>query len=101
MTNPEEMPKLDESNKELDGQSFYNNALTGSGTITQDGEYAPPLPDPTAVRGLGPNRTSGGRRVDVGEGPVANLGVPESDADSEKGSQRAPAVKSAAPKQNR
>lgn len=99
MTNPQDMPDLSDDNKELDGQSFYNVALTGSGTITEDGEYAPPLPDPTAVRGLGPNRTSGGRRVDIGEGTVANLGVPE--GDSEKGQQRAPAVKSTAPAQKK
>jgi hypothetical protein len=47
----------------VEGQSFYNAATTGSGTITVDGEYAEPLPDPTQVRGLGPDRTSGGRRV--------------------------------------
>lgn len=47
----------------VEGQSFYNPALTGSGTINRDGEYVEPLPDPTQVRGLGPNRTAGGRRV--------------------------------------
>lgn len=49
----------DETN--LEGQSFRNEALTGSGTITPDGEYTDPLPDPTEVRGLGARRTSGGR----------------------------------------
>jgi hypothetical protein len=44
------------------GQSFYNPALTGSGTI-QDGTYTDPLPDPTQRRGLGPDRTSGGRLI--------------------------------------
>jgi len=45
----------------IEGQSFRNEALTGSGTILEDGTYGDPLPDPTEVRGLGPRRTSGGR----------------------------------------
>lgn len=49
--------------KNLEGQSFRNESLTGSGTITPDGTYADPLPDPTEVRGLGGRRTSGGREV--------------------------------------
>jgi hypothetical protein len=53
------------------GQSFYNQALTGSGTITVDGTYAEPLPDPTQIRGLGPDRTAGGRRVLSGLDPDA------------------------------
>lgn len=61
-TNPEET---------VAGQSFYNPAATGSGTITRDGTYAEPLPDPTQVRGLGPERTSGGRRV------LGGLGDPD------------------------
>jgi len=61
-TNPE---------KTVAGQSFYNSALTGSGTITVDGTYAEPLPDPTQVRGLGPDRTAGGRRVLGGLDPDA------------------------------
>lgn len=97
MTQPESVPKLTDDKKEIDGQSFYNNALTGSGTILEDGTYGDPLPDPTVERGLGPNRTGGGRRVDVFEGNVANLGVPEGDSDGDKGSQRAPAVKNASP----
>ena len=48
---------------ELEGQSFRNEALTGSGTILPDGVYGDPLPDPTEVRGIGPRRTSGGRLV--------------------------------------
>lgn len=100
MTNPDETPKLTEETKDIDGQSFYNNSLTGSGTIV-DGEYHDPLPDPTTLRGLGPNRTSGGRRVDIGEANVANLGMPEGDADadsdSQKGQQRAPAAKTTGP----
>jgi hypothetical protein len=50
----------------LEGQSFLNPALTGSGTITPDGTYGPPEPDPTQVRGLGPDKTSGGRVVTGG-----------------------------------
>jgi len=48
------------------GTSFYNEALTGSGTINSDGTYGPPQPDPTEVRGLGPDKTSGGRTVTGG-----------------------------------
>lgn len=48
---------------ELEGQSFRNESLTGSGTILPDGTYGEPLPDPTEVRGIGPRRTSGGRIV--------------------------------------
>jgi hypothetical protein len=55
----------------VEGQSFHNAALTGSGTITTDGTYAEPLPDPTQIRGLGPDRTSGGRRVLGGLDPDA------------------------------
>lgn len=47
----------------VEGQSFRNEALTGAGTILPDGGYGEPLPDPTEVRGLGPNKTSGGREV--------------------------------------
>jgi hypothetical protein len=47
----------------VENQSFYNPATVGSGTITEDGEYGEPLPDPTIARGLGPGRTSGGRRT--------------------------------------
>lgn len=32
------------------GDSFYNPALVGSGTIQSDGTYGPPLPDPNANR---------------------------------------------------
>jgi hypothetical protein len=32
------------------GTSFYNPALTGSGTIMPDGTYGSPLPDPNLVR---------------------------------------------------
>jgi hypothetical protein len=54
----------------VEGQSFYNPALTGSGTI-HDGEYFPPEPDPTQLRGLGPEQTSGGRRLLGGLDPDA------------------------------
>lgn len=94
----QEPQELTEDTKELNGESFYNVALTGSGTITEDGKYGPPMADPTVTRGLGPNRTSGGRRVDVGEANVANLETEESAAGSDdKGSQRAPAAKRTPP----
>lgn len=48
------------------GTSFYNEALTGAGTINRDGSYGEPQPDPTEVRGLGPDKTSGGRTVTGG-----------------------------------
>lgn len=32
------------------GTSFYNPALTGSGTIMADGTYGAPLPDPNLVK---------------------------------------------------
>jgi hypothetical protein len=54
---------MKDSEKTIADQSFYNEALTGSGTITEDGTYAEPQPDPTVVRGLGPQKTSGGRDV--------------------------------------
>ena len=47
----------------VENQSFYNPATVGSGTITEDGTYGEPLPDPTIARGLGAGRTSGGRRT--------------------------------------
>lgn len=93
MAEPQEVT---EAEKVVDGQSFYSEALTGSGTITEDGKYGPPLPDPTVARGLGPNRTSGGRRVDLGEANVANLETEDS-ADADKGSQKAPAAKRTGP----
>jgi hypothetical protein len=34
-----------------EGQSFYAEHLTGSGTINPDGTYGEPLPDPTLARG--------------------------------------------------
>ncbi len=52
--------------KNLIGQSFENAALTGSGTILEDGTYGPNEPDPTEVRGLGAHKTSGGREVRLG-----------------------------------
>lgn len=35
-----------ESQTDVQGSSFYNPALTGSGTIMPDGTYGAPLPDP-------------------------------------------------------
>lgn len=51
------------TDKNPTNQSFRNEALTGSGTILPDGTMGEPLPDPTEVRGLGPDKTSGGRDV--------------------------------------
>jgi hypothetical protein len=56
--------------KNLIGQSFDNAALTGSGTILPDGTYGPNLPDPTEVRGLGPDKTSGGRDLALTHGLI-------------------------------
>lgn len=76
---------MDEKDKTAEGQSFYNEALTGSGTITRDGEYVDPLPDPTVRRGLDAESTSGGRNVRAqglgDETTVANLGEPEDVSD--------------------
>ena len=63
--NAETEAPLDETGAPA-GTSFYNEALTGSGTIQPDGTYGPPQPDPTEVRGLGPAKTSGGRHVTGG-----------------------------------
>lgn len=42
----------------VEGQSFYNAALTGAGTFTADGVVGPPTPDPTVIRGtVEPPRT--------------------------------------------
>lgn len=44
-----------------DGGTFYNAAITGSGTIKPDGTYGEPLPDPTVQRGgVKDGRTSPG-----------------------------------------
>jgi hypothetical protein len=71
----------------VEGQSFYNPALTGSGTI-HDGEYLPPEPDPTQLRGLGPDRTSGGRRLLGGLDPDAPRATQSADDESGSSSQR-------------
>jgi hypothetical protein len=71
----------------VEGQSFYNPALTGSGTI-HDGEYFPPEPDPTQLRGLGPDRTSGGRRLLGGldpDAPRSTQPAEESGSSSQRG----------------
>lgn len=76
---------MKDDEKNIDGQSFYAEHLTGSGTITRDGEYADPLPDPTARRGLGGLKTSGGRDVAYGglgdDSTIANHGEPEDVSD--------------------
>ena len=85
---------MKDEEKTLEGQSFYNEALTGSGTLTEDGTIEEPLPDPTVVRGLGPDRTSGGRRVrfgGLGDETTNVAGIEES------GSAEAPAKKTAPP----
>ena len=45
------IPQVDEGSKAVDGQSFYSEALTGSGTILPDGTLTGPMPDPTVMRG--------------------------------------------------
>lgn len=42
---------MEDKDKQVDGQSFYAEHLTGSGTINADGTYGPPQPDPTVLRG--------------------------------------------------
>lgn len=42
---------MKDEDKQVDGQSFYAEHLTGSGTINEDGTYGPPIPDPTVLRG--------------------------------------------------
>jgi len=42
---------MDDKDKTVEGQSFYAEHLTGSGTINLDGTYGPPEPDPTVQRG--------------------------------------------------
>lgn len=39
-----------ESQTDGQGTSFYNPALTGSGTIMPDGTYGAPLPDPNLAK---------------------------------------------------
>lgn len=36
----------------LQGQNFWVPYLVGAGTLTEDGQYAPPEPDPTVRRGV-------------------------------------------------
>ncbi len=47
----------------VEGQSFDNPALRGSGTILPDGKIGDNLPDPTEVRGVDGRSTSGGRTL--------------------------------------
>lgn len=91
---------------EDEGLFFENPALKGSGTIRRDGTYGPPEEDPTVKRGLGPNRTSGGRLVDSNEGHAKYGEEAEKDlTDEEREQLRAdadespkPARKTATPK---
>ena len=65
-----------------EGESFYNEALTGSGTITPDGTYAEPQPDPTLARGgvTDGRTTPGGRRLP--DLPDTNPPAQRADSDS-------------------
>lgn len=53
---------MKDTDKVVDGQSFYAEHLTGSGTIKADGTYGEPLPDPTVQRGgpAGEHKSPGG-----------------------------------------
>lgn len=68
MTDQDKLPEATPDNSTMDGQSFYAGHLTGSGTLTEDGQYGPPIPDPTVLRGgpKGERTTPGGvdRSVD-------------------------------------
>lgn len=68
MTDQDKPPEATPENSVVDGQSFYAGHLTGSGTLTEDGQYGPPVPDPTVLRGgpKGERTTPGGvdRSVD-------------------------------------
>jgi len=65
---PDNPDEATPENSTMHGQSFYAPHLTGSGTLTADGQYGPPTPDPTVQRGgpKGERVTSGGvdRSVD-------------------------------------
>lgn len=72
---PEVGPEATPENSTMHGQSFYAGHLTGSGTLVEDGQYGPPVQDPTVQRG-GPKgyRTSPGgvdRSVDDREPPAS------------------------------
>lgn len=55
-----------ESQTDGQGTSFYNPALTGSGTILPDGTYGAPLPDPNLKRrNEDPNVTTDAEPVDA------------------------------------
>lgn len=80
--------------KNLIGQSFDNAALTGSGTILPDGTYGPNLPDPTEVRGLGPDKTTGGRDLAVTHTPIPEeLIVDKERSTADTGETEKPAAK--------
>lgn len=46
----QEATTADPADHQAAGQSFYNAATTGSGTILPDGTYGDPLPDPQVQR---------------------------------------------------
>lgn len=46
----DEATSADPADHQAAGQSFYNAATTGSGTILPDGTYGDPLPDPQVQR---------------------------------------------------
>lgn len=82
----------------IPGQSFYNPALAGSGTILEDGTYGDPEPDPTEVRGLGPDTTAGGRVVGVptdASATPANRGTGDSEPASNPPAKKTTAKKAA------
>lgn len=83
--------------KNLEGQSFRNEALTGSGTIKDDGTYGDPIPDPTEMRGLSGRRTSGGRVLpDLPSAEIEGNGSPDGSADESNSSQNKNAPKRSA-----
>jgi hypothetical protein len=56
-----------EGQRDPQGASYHNSALTGSGTIMPDGTYGAPLPDPLLVkRQEDPGVTSDTREPDAG-----------------------------------
>lgn len=63
-----------EGQTDAQGTSFYNPALTGSGTIMPDGTYGAPLPDPNlAKRNEDPNVTT---ELNEPEQPAASKATP-------------------------
>lgn len=83
----DQAPEATPENSTMDGQSFYAAHLTGSGTLTEDGQYGPPTLDPTVQRGgpKGYRTTSGGvdRSVDDRD-PPASPRAPEQKRTTQK-----------------